>query len=416
MRRAALPAGPFLAVLLMALVEFGQVWYYPPDFGGPDASRAFGGAFRMTLWLAAVAVIALHLARRGAVPMTRALAPFAPFLAWGAVVTLVWSVDPVTGARSLVFWSLAAGLAVAAGDTAPPERLARAVALLLGAVIAASLVLAVVLPDAAHTLYGAELMVRGLFPHKNQFGWLAAIGLVWAWTLRAMIGPGLVRVLLPVLATGVVVAGSGTALVVGIATAGYLLGLRVARTLFPDGARAALAFAAGILVAALLTALLAPVLLDALGRDPTLTGRTGVWRHYVETIGSRPLTGYGTGVFSTPSPLNVALGGTVPGQERAALHSPHNLYLGLVGETGVVGLVAFVLAVLHLAFVAPFRTVSRWHDLAGALAFAILVAGIAETRDGYAPGVATVALLAARGAALRQEATRRSVIPSRAYS
>ena len=418
MRRATLPAAPFLVVLLMALVEFGQVWFYPPDFGGGlDAARAFGGAYRMTLWLAAVAVVALQLAQRGPLPMIRALAPFAPFLVWGVVVTVLWSVDPVTGARSLVFWSLAAGLAAAAGDAVPPERLARAVALLLGAVIAASLLLAVLVPEAAHTVYGAELMVRGLFPHKNQFGWYAAIGLLWTWTLRATIGPALVRLLLPVLAAGLVAAGSGTAFVVAAAAGAYLLGLRATRTLFADGGRAALALTAATLVAALVAALLAPVLLDALGRDPTLTGRTGVWRHYLATIGSRPLTGFGTGMFSTPSTLNVAVGGTVPGQERAALHSPHSLYLGLLGETGVVGVAAFLLACLHLAFVAPFRTVSRWLDLAGALTFAILVAGIAETRDGYAPGVATVALIAARAAALRQErATRRSATPSRAYS
>ena len=124
----------------------------------------------MSLWLAAAAVIALHLARRGPADDPRPLALRAlPRL--GAAVVLLFSVDPVTGARTLVFWSLAAGLAVAAGDTVPPVRLARAVALLFGAVIAASLLLAVVLPEAAHTVYGAELMVRGLFPHKNQFGW-----------------------------------------------------------------------------------------------------------------------------------------------------------------------------------------------------------------------------------------------------
>ncbi len=162
---------------------------------------------------------------------------------------------------------------------------------------------------------------------------------------------------------------------------------------------------------------LAPFLLHALGRDPTLTGRTEVWRHYGATVAERALTGYGTGVFSTTSALNLAVGGSVPGHEGEALHSPHSLYLALVGETGVPGLAAFVLALLALAFVAPFAGLSPWRRLAGALAFAILVAGLAETRDGSAPGLATVALLAARAASLRQEeATRRSFTPSRAYS
>jgi O-antigen ligase len=288
---------------------------------------------------------------------------------------------------------------------------------LFAAVIAASLLLAVVLPEAAHTVYGDTLMVRGLFPHKNQFGWYAAVGLLWTWTLRAEIGRGSVRLLLPLLVAGLLVAGSGTALVVVVAAGGYLLALRLAQALFPDGARGALALAAATLVAAILAALLAPLVLEALGRDPTLTGRTDVWRHYLATVEERSLTGFGTGVFSTKSALNVEVGGTVPGYERAALHSPHSVYIAIVGETGLLGLAAFLLAQLHLAFVAPFRALSPWLRLSGALAFAILVAGLAEARDGYAPGVATVALLAARGAALRQERTmRRSLTPSRAYS
>lgn len=409
-----LPAAPFLVVLLMALVEFGQVWLYPAGVGTPEAARAFGGAYRMALWLAAVGAIALHLAHRGPEHGARVLAPFTPFVAWGAVVTVMWSVDPVTGARTLVFWTLAAGIAVAAGDGVPPRRLAGGVALLFAVVIAASLALAVLAPDAAHTVYGDGRVVRGLFPHKNQFGWFAAVGLVWCVTLRDAIPAA--RGIALLLAVGLAVAGSGTALVVFATAGGYLLALRTVRTLLLDGGRAALALGAVAVAAALVAALLAPAVLAALGRDPTLTGRTGVWRHYLAAA-SEPLTGLGTGVFSSPSALNVAVGGSVPGQEQAGLHSPHSLYVGLVGEVGVPGVVAFVLAGLYLAFVAPFARASRWRDLAGALAVAILVAGFAETRDGYAPGVATVALLAARSAALAQErATRRSPIPSRAYS
>ncbi len=401
MRRGAI-ATPALAVLLMALVEFGQVWFYPGGVGGVEVTRAFGGAFRMALWLAAAAVIAAALAGRGPVAMVRALWPLAPFLAWGAIVACLWSVDRTTSGRTLVFWALAAGLAVAAGDAVPPARLARGVAVLFGGVVGASLLLAVVLPDAAHTVYGDGLMVRGLFPHKNQFGWFAAVGLLWTWTLRAELSLRLSRGVLAVLVAGLVVAGSTTALAIVGAAGGYLLGLRLCQRLLPDGGRAALAMAVGTLAVGLVAVALAPLLVDAVGRDPTLTGRTDVWRHYVAAVADRSLTGYGTGVFSTASALNAEVGGTVPGHESEGLHSPHSLYIGLVGETGWPGVAALVLALLHLAFVAPFRAVSPWLRLSGALAFAILVAGLAETRDGYAPGVATVALLAARAAALRR--------------
>lgn len=416
-RRRAVPATPALVVLLMALVEFGQVWFYPGGDPSLDGSRPFGGAYRMALWLGAGLVVALHLAREGPAPFVRTLWPFGAFVVWGAVSVPLWSVDPVTGARTLAFWSIAAGLAVVAGDGVPPARLARGAACLFGAVVAGSLALALLFPGAAHTVYGDELVVRGLFPHKNQFGWFAAIGLLWTCVLREEIGPVAVRLLVPLLGAGIIVAGSGTALVVLVAASGYLVALGAAQRFLPDGGRAALALATASLVAGLVSVALAPVLLDALGRDPTLTGRTDVWRHYLDTIELRALSGYGTGVFSSPSALNVAVGATVPGQETAGLHSPHSLYITLLGETGVLGLATFLLAVLHLAFVAPFRAQSPWLALSGALAFAILVAGLAETRDGYAPGVATVALLAARAAAFAQgRAALRSPTPSRAYS
>jgi O-antigen ligase len=335
--------------------------------------------------------------------MARALWPFAAFIGWGAVVVLLWSVDRATGARALVFWSLAAGLAAAAGDALAPDRLARGVALLFGAVVGASLLLAVALPGAAHTLYGDEMLVRGLFPHKNQFGWYAAIGLLWTWTLRREVGQRVVWAVVPVLFAGLLVADSITAQVIAVAAAGYVIAVRLSQRLFRDGARAALAMMTATLLAGLVVVALGPTLLGALGRDPTLTGRTQVWRHYLGYVQERSLTGYGTGIFSTITDMNVDIGGTVPGYEREGLHSPHNVYIGIAGETGLLGVLAFLAAQLHLAFVAPFRMVSPWQRLAGTLAFAILVAGLAETRDGYAPGVATVALLAARASALRRE-------------
>jgi exopolysaccharide production protein ExoQ len=334
--------------------------------------------------------------------------PFAPFILWG-VVACFWSVDRVTGLRALTFWSLAAGLAVAAGHELDARTLARGVAALFGAIVAASLLLAVLRPEAAHTAYGDTLAVRGLFPHKNQFGWFCAAGLLWSVTLRHSLGRPLLLAVVPVLLAGLVIADSTTALAIAVAAAGFAAGLGLSARLFANGARASLALAVATAVALTTAVLLAPTLLDALGRDTTLTGRTDVWRHYLAYAQDRMLTGYGTGIFSTGSQMNMDIGGSVPGYEQENLHSPHSLYIGIACETGVVGVLFFLLAQLHLAFVAPYRSLTPWLRLSAAFAFAILLAGLAEMRDGYAPGVATVALLAARSAGLRQESydTRR---------
>ena len=57
------------------------------------------------------------------------------------------------------------------------------------------------------------------------------------------------------------------------------------------GGVCAVASAAGVL-------LIGPgVILEALGRDASLTGRTDIWAGLLEAIAARPLTGYGYGVF-----------------------------------------------------------------------------------------------------------------------
>jgi exopolysaccharide production protein ExoQ len=402
--RHALPAWvrlPFLIVLLMALIEFGQVWYYPGGDRGIEAVRAFGGAYRLVLWLCAVAAITAHLVHRGPGPMAQALWPFAPFIAWGVVAVVFWSVDRVTGVRALIFWSLASGLAVAAGHEVEPRALARWVALLFAAIVAASLALAVVDPSAAYTYYGDSYLIRGLFPHKNQLGWYCAVGLLWSLALHRAIGWARLALVVPVLLAGLVVVDSTTAQATVLSASVFGLALTLAARLLREGARAALAMVVGVIVVAVLVVQVAPALIEQVGRDATLTGRTDVWRHYLAYVQDRMLTGFGTGIFSINTGINLEIGNSVPGYERENLRSPHNVYLGLVGETGIAGVVLFLAAQLYCAFVMPFRRLSAWLRLAGMLAFAILVAGIAEMRDGYAPGVATVALLAARAGGLR---------------
>ena len=177
---------------------------------------------------------------------------------------------------------------------------------------------------------------------------------------------------------------------------GFAAALGLAARLFWNGARASLALIVPDRRGRRFRRPPAPALLDQFDRDATLTGRTDVWRHYLSYVQDRSLTGFfGTGIFSTGSEMNLEIGGTVPGDEHENLHSPHNLYIGIAGEAGLVGVLFFLFAQLYLAFAAPFQGMSSWLRLSGALAFAVLFAGLAEMRDGYSPGVATVALFAA---------------------
>ena len=403
--RPAIASGPaailFAAVLMLALVEFGQVWFYPAAEAGSELTRPFGGAFRMSLWIAATACILAHALRCGAADLVWALAPFVPFVLWGGAVVVFWSIDRNAGVRTLVFWALATGLAAAAAFEIGPEALARTVARMFLAVVAGSLVVAVLAPDSATTAYGDTAAIRGLFPHKNAFGWFCALGLIWTAGTRRDLGTPLAALTAGVMTAGLLVSGSRTAAAMLPAVAAYGLVLRLCLRVFWDGARAVLALVILAVAAGILAVLVGPQLLEMVGRDATLTGRTDVWRHYLAYLHDRPLTGYGTGILSSDTELNRAIGGAVPGYEAQALRSPHSLYVGLASETGMVGVAFFVGAQAYIALVTPFRRLTPWSRTSGALAVAILLAGISEMRDGFIPGAATLLLIAARAAALR---------------
>ena len=187
---------------------------------------------------------------------------------------------------------------------------------------------------------------------------------------------------------------------------------------FPTARSAALALAILTAGAALVAVAVAPLAVESVERYATFTGRTDVWRHYLAYLHERPLTGYGTGILSSDTELNRAIGAAVPGYEAQRLRSPHSLYIGLASESGLVGLAFFVAAHAWIAVVAPFRNLTPWSRIAGALAVAILLAGVTEMRDGFLPGTATLLLVAARAAALRDppDGQPGAATPSRAYS
>ena len=98
--------------------------------------------------------------------MLGALAPFVPFVLWGAAVVAFWSIDRTAGVRTLTFWSLAAGLAAAAGAELDPRTLARGVALLFLAVVAGSLAAALLAPARRH--HGLRRRHGGAWPLPAQ--------------------------------------------------------------------------------------------------------------------------------------------------------------------------------------------------------------------------------------------------------
>ncbi|MGF1493513.1 MAG: O-antigen ligase family protein [Microcoleaceae cyanobacterium] len=86
----------------------------------------------------------------------------------------------------------------------------------------------------------------------------------------------------------------------------------------------------------------AEAILTGLGRDLTLTGRTGIWAYAVEQVKRRPLLGYGRGAFWHPDSsvavkVEDGLGGVY-----LPPHS-HNGFVDLMCDLGLIGLSIFII-------------------------------------------------------------------------
>ncbi|AUT02015.1 O-antigen polymerase [Nostoc sp. CENA543] len=82
-------------------------------------------------------------------------------------------------------------------------------------------------------------------------------------------------------------------------------------------------------------------LLDGLGKDPTLTGRTVIWNYVLSQLLERPLLGFGRGAFWDPqSPYAFAAG-----RELSSWFRPphaHNGFIDLMLDVGFIGFLLFL--------------------------------------------------------------------------
>jgi O-antigen ligase len=189
---------------------------------------------------------------------------------------------------------------------------------------------------------------KGLWYEKNGLGQLMTWG-VLACGAAALTTP--VRRPLWMFATllcaGLVLfSTSKTSLLGMMLVAGGLMGVAGLRR---GGLLSVATFWLGLTAAALLVAVavFAPeIILDALGKDPTLTGRTDIWASVLRRVEERPWQGYGYGAFWTDE-----LGPARYVRNEVNWDAPtaHNGWLELLLSFGWTGVVLFG---LHLAVTA----------------------------------------------------------------
>lgn len=339
----SLPLAERLAALYMLAIAANlHAFIDVMAFGGGGGVVSGVSVLSQTVWpigyLAYAALIMLHpRAFWGAL----LLAPWVVLFSGAAVLSIFWSVDPVVTANAALRMAVTTVIGVHLGLRFGPLAVARMLFWLLLAGVAASIAAGVAGLDFAYMADGA---VRGIFYHKNGLGSRAALLFAVALVLMLTGERPLVALAgMAVAATALVLARSGTALVVTGAALGacFLLSLR-GRPL-AVGLRLALAAAVLLLaVAAMVLFRIDPVreLLELLGKDVTLTGRTFLWDAGLTQVRLRPLLGLGFDAF-WGSVIDTRTLLVLNEMGHGIMHF-HNTFLEIAVQLGALGLLASI--------------------------------------------------------------------------
>lgn len=313
-------------------------------------------------------------ARRATLGEVQATIPTIAILFWTVLSTL-WSVNVTSTITNVVQFTLWTSFGLLLPVRRTPRQLIHVVAVGLFAVVLVSWMAALIIPEIAYSSDPTDTgAFKGLLIQKNAMGFFgtlttAALG-CRASTATTRREKTWVMGALALSVFTVVQTTSGTAisLTVVISAVAILLGV-LARARRPIG----LAFTACtvfVLSAAWLLVSKPDLVTEALGKDPTLTGRTRIWEVVAQAIADRPILGYGwNALWHEGTPVTEMLWA----ENGYPFFHAHNGYLDLTAQIGIVGAaIAFgVIAILIVkgvcTFLAEPSQVTAWPILLGLL-------------------------------------------------
>lgn len=310
----------------------------------PTTLTTTGGI--LTQALASAVIVGLLLRHPRLLLRHLASLPWLALLAILAIASTAWSLEPLLTLRRSILFALAGlyGLWFAARYPLPRQLAILRLALLATAL--ASIAIVVLVPSIGldHSP-GHAADWQGIFTQKNACGRIMVLA-----TAAVLFAERLTPARLASLALFLfilVMSGSRGAWLIEVAVLLLWLLVVVTRRASPR-VRLILGIAAPAAAAALAltAALLFTPVMHALGRDPTLTGRTAIWAHVLHFIALRPLSGFGYAAFWR--------GMTGPSlQISSAIHfivlHAHNGFLEIALELGLPGLVLFLLSWIRAA-------------------------------------------------------------------
>lgn len=203
-------------------------------------------------------------------------------------------------------------------------------------------------------IMGGGQGARGLFVHKNGFGPAMAVACVAVFPnwWRFDIG-NIIAAVAAVLAFGFVLISLAAAAYVMLASAPFLyMGLKFVLRMQHKNTRSILVVTFvlfSVSAAAFGYLYLFEVVLEALGKDPTLTGRTKMWEVLLETASAHPFFGHGFGVFSQPAAF-LPFQGAFREAFGWGASSTHNSYIEILLNCGYVVAIYWGLVILRLTW------------------------------------------------------------------
>ena len=247
------------------------------------------------------------------------------------LISVAWSIDPGVSFRQGIEYFFAVLGAIGLAQVSEGDELMRLVCLVCSISAVASLAQPFVFPD----LPGGDF--RGIFSQKNLLGEVTVGGVIAGLHgVRLKSGQSFRYTCAVALCTIVaLMSKSGTSvfaifILFGIDVFGRLyLKKGAARTV-------AIGLAVALIPVAIYFAIDSDVILDALGKDRSLTGRTLIWPYVIDAIRERPIFGWGFWAFWSPlNPRSFEISREVG--FGFYINSAHNGILQLLLQFGIVG-------------------------------------------------------------------------------
>jgi O-antigen ligase len=361
--------------VLDAMQAFGVVdtLFYPPWDGKP------GDKITQTL---NVLMILTSLVLFGRSYRTRRGVCVGGVLALAAIaflfLTSLWSMDPGTTVREAVLYLFVIVGAIGIAGTLDADEYMDLLGLTCFLSAVASLALLAVSPSTAFLASGVDF--QGIFVHKNVLGQVMVTGALASLHAIRVGGRRRARkIFMLFVFAGIAFASHSTTSLLTIIAFCCVDGI-IALCRRGGAAQVLGVFFAIALAPILVVAVADPdPMLEMIGKDPTLTGRTEIWEFVINSISLKPLLGWGYFAFwlrDNPAAVQIAnvMGFFVP--------EAHNGLLEMLVHIGVVGTAIFIFLFVRNVVLAfrCLRTSAKELAISTLMCCAgILLVGITET-------------------------------------